>query len=264
MNLELKTYRTILKEELAQRCSRNARYSLRSFAKFLNISPGRLSDVMNGRYGLSRNSAQEIASRLGYNTEELNHFCDLVDSQHARAKKEREKAKERLKTNIPEKQNLTMDAFQIVSDWYHYAILELTVTKNFKSSPKWISKKLDVSEHIVKSGIERMKRLGLIEEASGSLKAVDDFSASPSGIPSESIKKFHTQVLEKALAAIREQSLDERDFSSIIMAINPKDIPDAKEEIKNFRRKLNNRFEKSKTKSSVYCLNIQLFRLSND
>jgi len=266
MELEAKNYRILLREKLEERCSRNSRYSLRSFARDLDISPSRLSDVLRGRYGLSRLSAEKIGQKLGFNKGEIVHFCDLVDSEHARAQKNRVAARTRLESSVPAQQQLTMDAFQIVSDWYHFAILELTAVKDFKLkySTKWVGARLNISEHIVIAAIERMKRLELIEEINGVPRPTENFTASPDGIPSEAIKKFHLQILEKATAALRVQTVDERDFSSIIMAINPKDLPQAKEEIKIFRRHLNKRFEKSKTKTSIYCLNVQLFRISED
>lgn len=264
MELAFKSYRVLLSEKLEERCARNSRYSLRSFARDLGISPARLSDVLRGRYGLSIESAKVIADKMGLNESEISHFCDLVASEHSRSQKKRLAAKERIEKQIPDHQRLSMDAFQIVSDWYHFAILELTQVKGFKSSTKWIASRLELDEQKVITAIERMKRLNLIQKVGRTLKPVEDFTTSPDGVSSAAIKKFHGQVLEKAANAIHAQSIDERDFSSVMMAIDPKDIPEAKKEIKAFRRNLSARFAKGKNKTSVYCLSVQLFNLSED
>ena len=39
---------------------------------------------------------------------------------------------------------LDLDAFQVISDWYHYAILELASTKDCKASPSYISDRLGI------------------------------------------------------------------------------------------------------------------------
>src|SRR5438128_1427996 len=90
-------YKTILKEELAARCRQNPRYSLRAFARDLKIAPSRLSEILNGKQGLSRPAADKIARALGYGASEIERFCDLVESVHARSKRDRDSARVRLK-----------------------------------------------------------------------------------------------------------------------------------------------------------------------
>lgn len=132
-------YRSILKAELAKRCGANPRYSQRAFARDLDLSPSRLSEILSRRYGLSRVAAQGIAKRIGLAKEECRRFLDLVESEHARSKVAREAAKDRLNSDSEQSQ-LQMDAFAIVSDWYHFAILELTCLKDFVSDNRWIAK----------------------------------------------------------------------------------------------------------------------------
>ena len=50
----------------------------------------------------------------------------------------------------------------------------------------WISKRLGISLTEAKDAIERMKRVGLIEQTDEGLRAVDDFVLSPDGIFSSS------------------------------------------------------------------------------
>ncbi|MGZ3710379.1 MAG: hypothetical protein ACXVBE_01430 [Bdellovibrionota bacterium] len=45
-------YREKIRQAMESRAARNPRYSMRSFAKDLGISPSRLSEVLKGRYGL--------------------------------------------------------------------------------------------------------------------------------------------------------------------------------------------------------------------
>jgi uncharacterized protein (TIGR02147 family) len=217
--------------------------------------------VLSGRYGLSREAAHEIGAKLGWSKEEILVFCDLVDSEHARARKKKEEARTRLESNSQEYQQLTLDSFQVISDWYHYAILELTLVRDFESDAKWIASRLGISDHIVVAAIDRLKRLELLVEEKGVIRAAEGFTASPSGIPSDALKKFHRQLLEKALASIYLQTVEERDFSHMILAINSKQIKEAKEEIKKFRRGFDAKFSKAKAKDEVYCLGMTFFRL---
>lgn len=255
-------YRQVLKTELETRCQANPRYSLRAFARDLGIAPARLSDILNGKQGLSRIYAEKISRLLGLSESEKSYFCDLIESQHARSKAARKLASIRLaQTNHPT-QSLQMDSFKVIADWYHFAILELTSLSDFQSDPHWIAQQLGLKVHVVKQAIERLKRLDLLEESQeGRLSATDGFTASPDGIPSDAIKKFHKQVLEKALEAITFQTLDERDFSSITLAFDSSQMKKAKELIKNFRRNFSKNLTISK-KDSLYNLSIYFFKLN--
>ena len=256
------TYRTILAEKLEDRCSKNPRYSLRSFARDLHLAPARLSDILRGRYGLSREAAQKIAHCLRMTEAETRRFCDLVESQHARNPKARRDAALRLESaSETPYQQLTLDGFQVISDWVHFAILELCLVEGFQSNFDWIAKQLGISVHVAKAAIERMQRLDLIEEKEGKLLPTDGFTASPNDIPSDAIKKFHRQILEKALLALDFQTVEERDISTMILALDQREIPEAKKYIKDFRRNFDKKFGKATTKNSVYCLAIQLFGL---
>src|SRR4051812_39991780 len=89
-------YRKILRRELEVRCQQSPRYSLRRFAGELRLSPSRLSEILNGKQGLSRESARGVAQNLGYTPGDTEMFCDLVECQHARGRLKRELARIRL------------------------------------------------------------------------------------------------------------------------------------------------------------------------
>lgn len=257
-------YREMLLQELEKRCRRNSQYSLRSFARDLSISPSRLSDVLKGRYGLSRAAAEKIAKKMQWEPIRRTYFCDLVASVHSRSRTQKKEARKRLKRLYRDlhSQQLSLDAFQLISDWYHYAILELTLTEDFQSDTAWISQRLAVNEHLIESAIQRLIRLGLLEKKNNTLKATAHNTFTPSGIPNEAIRKNHRQILQKAQAALDSQTVDQRDFSSVVLAIRKKDLPEAQEAIKAFRRQFDTQFGQSIPKDEVYCLAIQFFSLS--
>lgn len=58
-------YRTILKSQLEQRKIINPRFSMRSLAHKIELSPSKLSEIMQGRKALSTKRAAIIADKLG-------------------------------------------------------------------------------------------------------------------------------------------------------------------------------------------------------
>lgn len=255
-------YRDTIRQTLETRAARNPRYSLRSFARDLGISPSRLSDVLNRRYGLSVAAATDLARGLGLNEDESKRFCDQVEAQHARDRRKRNAALARVAVASVKYNSLSADSFQVISDWYHYAIIELCFTKGFRSCPDWIARQLELSPAVARAAIDRLKRLELLRvEENGQLAPSQNFYSSPEGTPSEAVRKFHRQVLEKALVAIDCQTMDERDLGSMIVAIDPAQLPEAKTEIRKFRRSFDAKYGAGENRTQVYCLATQLFRL---
>lgn len=82
-------YKDILRSYWTNIHSRNHRYSLRSFARLIGISSGRLSEVLSGKQGLSARSAEQIAQRLKMAPDVQKRFVCLVVASCARSRRDR-------------------------------------------------------------------------------------------------------------------------------------------------------------------------------
>jgi uncharacterized protein (TIGR02147 family) len=259
------SYIDILKAHLSERSEKNKTYSLRAFARDLSISPQRLSHILNGRHGLSSASASSIAKKLGLSESEALYFCTLVETKHARSKLVKTEAHKKLSDLKSAYKDLSLDHFKIISDWYHFAIMELSLIEGFSSHPKWIADTLGITTMEAKFAIERLIKLELIEKnKNGEIKITGNFFADPKGTPSSALRQFHKQLLEKATQAINIQSIETRDYSSTILAIDEESIPAAKNELKKFRENFDKRFSANYKKTKVYCLGMQFFCLQAD
>lgn len=263
-------YRSILKEELNARCEQNPRYSLRAFARDLNLSPSRLSEILNRKQGLSRKAAEKVALALGYRAEETMMFCDLVSVKHARSLKEKEEAHLRLikrQTEVKrdERFQLQLDAFKVISDWYHLGILELMKMKSFRSDVKWMSRRLGIPVIQVELAIDRLARVGLLKREGNRFVAIQSDGWIPGGVPSESIRKFHRQVLQRAIDAISTQPVNERILGTHFLTLNKSDLKDAAGEIERFQMEFCQKFQsEAGNRDSVYCIAMQLFKIAED
>lgn len=80
-------YRSILLNYLNSKKQRNSRFSLRSFARQLKMSPSHLSAILSSNSGLSPMKALEICSLLNLSPFETKQFCNLVEEKYTRKKK---------------------------------------------------------------------------------------------------------------------------------------------------------------------------------
>lgn len=244
-------FRLFLQQEFIKRCKKNPRYSLRAFAKTLSIQPSPLSAILRGKRPITAKMKTRLGLTLGLSLEELKEY----DSSSSARKQQNEF------------QQLTIDNYAIISDWYHYAILELIRVKSFKSNVNYISKALNISETEVQIAIERLQRVGLLEIKKNG-KFIDTTANGLAtnihqDLTSSASKKLQKQILEKAIMALLELPTSVRSQTSMTMAINPIDLPEAKKRIQEFRRDMCAFFEKNKNPTQVYNLGVSLYPITN-
>jgi len=260
-----KDYRVILKKEYEERFHRNARYTLRAFARDLELSSGRLSDVLNSKKGLSRVSAERIASKLGYSDHERELFCDLVDAADARAQAQKNLARLRLfeKQSDRRVRQLQNDSFKLISDWFHMAIVELIQLEDCPSDTTtavvWMAKRLGITKTEVDAAIERLIRLELVKISNRAFVCGDIFTETMGEVSSHAIKTFHRQMVERALATLYGRQLSERIFNSSILSIDKTQIREAQEDIVRFRMEFTRKYGSSAKKNAVYGVCLQFF-----
>lgn len=250
--------RNYLKEELSKRCERNPRYSLRAFASSLNVDPGALSRILNGKQFLSKKLALKILKKISLDPIDEKIFLDsALKSQKAR---ELHRLPKSLRSWLPkpEYHSLDVDHYRVISDWYHVALLELTYVENFKSNVRWIASHLDISITEAKLAVERLIRLGLLEEKNGQWKkSKEQLTTSNKNITTSALRKQQKQFLEKAIDSLEQNEIHERSITSMTMAIDPAKIPIAKKMIQEFNRSLCQFLESGKRKQ-VYNLEVCL------
>ncbi|MNL52696.1 hypothetical protein D3C87_1758920 [compost metagenome] len=71
-------------------------------------------------------------------------------------------------------------------------------------------------------------------------------------------------LIKKASDAIYNQSVEERNYSSLLMAIDTDKLQDAKKLISDFNAKMTKLMTSSTNCRSLYCFGTQLFRVGDD
>jgi len=261
--METSSYRTIMLDEYQYRERQNPSYSLRAFARDLDISPSQLSDVVKGKTGLSSKKAIDVAKRLGLNDKEVQCFKALVEVEHGRSEQIVSAAKAFLEVNSYEENfsALSTDAFQVISDCNHFAILSAMELDGYDGTVPFIATKLNLSIAETEDAIKRLLKEDYIDLKDGKFILKGLSLKTTNGVPSTALRKFHKQHIQKSLQAVDDVPLDLRDITTMTMAIDISKIPAAKEMIKNFRRELC-RFMEDGPKNEVYNINIQLIPLS--
>lgn len=228
---------------------KNPQFGLRALAKKAELSPGALSEIMSGKRRVSINIAKRVIARLLIDPEISSNLF------HQEALEGREEEQNSIQ--------LTLDQYQVLSEWYYLAILNLIETKNFKNDNKIIAERLGLGLDVVKSAIERLFRLEMIELVRGKLKRTNVRYKTSEDLANLSIKKFHRKALSIAEEAMDTIPTEMRDFSAIILPADPNKLKQVKERIRRFQHQLIKEFEGEEL-TEVFQVSIQVFPLTKN
>lgn len=252
-----------LHDELEKRVARNSRYSLRAFAKALSLNPAELSQVLKGQRKLSLNSAYKVSQSLGFTPGETRHFLLMLQKEKGKS------------LGLPldfwtsagpevSTDSVSPADFERIGEWYHFAILSLLETKGFQWSASHISQRLGITAMEARLAMRNLEKLGFVTFPSPtSVQSPKAHWTVGAQIPSVAIRKYHRQVLEKAIDALENIPVDEREFQGIGLVIKKSDLKRFKGEIDRFTEMVRNKFHRPR-ESDVYQLQIVLFPLTHE
>ncbi len=252
--------RAYLQQELVRRCKLNPSYSLRAFARLLEIESSALSKILAGKRTITPKMFEKMADRLRLNPEQTLTLAPKRPRRGDARKRDDQRAQ------IPDYQQLALDTFQIISDWYHYAILELIAVEDFQADARWIAKVLGITPSEVNIAIERLQRTGFltIDETGRWIDTAGAVTTVGNEFTAAAFQKLQKQILEKGIQALEETPLEKRDQSAVTLSINSALIPEAKQRIKKFRRELSAFLKTEGPHDHVYHLGISLYPVTKD
>lgn len=242
--------KTLLEAEYLARRQKNASYSLRAFAKLLQLPSGRVSQLLSEKRRFTPALGKQIAGRLNFDPQKTDQLIEGIVS----AKK---KSAAPLKPQATYKP-IAMDEFLVIADPVHFSLLSLLEVDDFSGSAKAASEMLGLSAVEARAAYRRLVRVGLVEEKNSHFVLPrPEARATSSEVNFAALRECHKKLLRDAIELIDTVPIEARDVTSITMAIDPKKLPEAKKRIKDFRRSMSEFLESGK-KDSVYRINIQL------
>ena len=134
MVLDHAELRNVLQTRFAEKKKRNAKFSLRSYAKSIGLGAAELSEFLRERRRLSDNRAKMIVNHLKLTSDEEERVVRRCTG---------------ILAGVPRLSNIELSQAQYatVSEWYHFAILSLAETIDFRGDARWI----DQSDRFVRN-----------------------------------------------------------------------------------------------------------------
>jgi len=267
MLLEYSDYRSFLRSAIAALQKKNPAYSIRGFSKQVGLTQSALSQVIAGKRNLSNESATRIALRLGLNETEIEYFRTLVQMETTKDPDLKRSLVERAQTLNPRREvhELSVSFFSVIADWYHLAIKNMIGLDDFEFTPANVAKRLGITKLEVETAIERLLRLEVIEPdptREGHYVRVKDHTMVRSMVPNEALRRFHRQMLEKAIQSLETQTPKEKIVGSETFAFSPDALTEANRLTEGYFKNMSTLSDRPGKRTEVYHLGVQFFSLT--
>jgi len=257
----LETSKDILRQILLKKMKVNPAYSARAFARDIGVSPAYVTMILNGKKTINLNRAIEISQALKLSENEKQALLNATMQESGLDLQVKSKLDRRDLTDLSEEQ------FTVIADWYHFAIMDLVTTKDFKSDPKWIAKRLSLRPLEVEMAIERLIKVGILKKVGNHLKKALNKVEFPTKLSLTAVREHHRQMMERAkeqLTKTDQKSFESRMISSMTFAADMSRIEEARKRVMDFQQELANFLSAGDECSEVLQLNIQLFPHTKD
>ena len=255
-----------LRDVLRHKKALNPLFSVRAWSKHMGFRcHSSLVLLLNGKRPVRPEHLAYLNRGLRLEGDEEKYLRLLIHSRATKSEVERADIEARLKLLVPSKSEGLLDCekFNLIADWMHMAILEMTKLKDFQSRVPWIAARLKPRRPTdeVSAAINRLLQLGLLERRAGKLVKTNERLSTSKNRGSESIREHHRQVLKNDSQAIDGQSIEERIFNSCAMTIKTNRLKEAQELISKFRADMAKLLE-ADDGDETYQLSIQLFKIT--
>ena len=143
-----------LEREFKARREKNSRYSLRTFAAFLETDHSTLSQILRAKRPISANAVRAWGEKLGMTMEETAVYVAAKYVPDPSTTRRHEQLRQ-----------WTAEAMAIVNDSIHWHILRLLHSPSFQADCRWIAAEIGTSTDQVNLALSRLLRLRLLEMA---------------------------------------------------------------------------------------------------
>lgn len=261
-------YRRFLKDRV-DHLRQSGRFSFRNFNRHSGFrSSGALKLVMDGKRNLAQEGIFKVAKGLRLNGTELKFFNQLVLMNQAGSHEEKDYHFRQISAYRPfrKAKELTALQYDCLSRWYYAAILELVRLHDFQENPEWIARRLggDVTLSEVRRALTDLEQLKFLTRDEGrKIRRTEQTLVTPDEVRSLSVVNFHRQMCDLAKKAVTEVPSDQREFSSITIALSEDGLSKIKKRFQEFKRELDSYLEENQTaKNQVIQINLQVFPLT--
>ena len=256
-------YRAFLQSYQESRKADKDWYSVRYMAGRIEMDPGQLVKVLQGKLHLPLARIPAISKLCRFDGREEAFFETLVRLGRAKTRGEVQELTERIVAlRGVDVKGLEADQAEYFHNWHHAVVRSLAGIVPFRGGFDAIGEMITprVSGEKIKESVELLARLGLLrEDDKGFWRLAEPHVHPGEKMSAEVVRRFQGQTMRLAERSLEEIPVDERDISSLTVTLKWSDLPRMREKVSEIRRQIQTLAQDCSEPDGVFQLNIQLF-----
>jgi uncharacterized protein (TIGR02147 family) len=261
--VEVTDYREFLKNYYEQRKKQMPLYSYRMMGSKLGLDASYLYRVIQKKQHLPSHCIPALKEMLGLTGRVAEYFDILVATSRTKnADKKTELVEKALALRDVERRKIGDSELRFLSQWWIPAVRAFLDVSEGKVNTRQIAESITppITEAQVEEAIELLKELGLVKRlSSGRLKLTDSHLTVSGPEKAKAVRAFQKQALHLASEALENFPVDQRDISTLTVAVDSTCYEDLREMLQEFRRLVQKRVEESSSPDRVMQMSLAFY-----
>jgi uncharacterized protein (TIGR02147 family) len=255
-------YQEFLRDYYEEKKRENSFMSFRYLGGKLELDPGFLLKVMQGKLHLADKSIPLLCSYFKFNDRESEYFAVLVNYNKAKTPSDIKLYFEKLIATRDSKARPVEEShYAFYQKWYHSAIHALLSIYEFRGKFQELGSLLtpSITATEARDSIKLLLRLKMVKKDSdGIYRPTDAFVTSGEKWTSVAIRDFQKESIMLSAQALERYSKEERDISTVTITLHEDELAEVRDRIRQLRQSIL-AIDNDTVPNRVYQLNIQLF-----
>lgn len=260
----------LLQSAFKRKRAHNAAYTKAALARDCGVSSVFMSNIFTGKKLIPAKKFEVFCKALELDNAEKTSLIQSLVLEKNKNKSTFESLELSFKTNsqkgVEGRKNSELSV-NLLTHWYYLAVLEGLSTRTGKKSIEQLAAKLKLSDYQLTDALHFLSSHKMIEQRDGKWSKVDSHLYFPVGKSKIAVRKFHQQMIQKALQDLAsntaEQQFSKRMFSGYTFSVDPKKINEVKLKFQQFLSEVTAEAGDGAC-TEVYQCNVQLFPLMED
>ena len=257
-------YREILKDAFEEKKAETPFFSYRMMAEITGLTTSNVFRVLNGEIHLPARCQSRAVEFLGLTGRAAEYFLLLISyARERRVKSRREILEKAMSLRDVARRELGDRELAYLRDWWVVAIRSLLEVTDGRAIPSDLSKRLNpaIPEKNVTAALDLLKELGLVKKASSGRLVLADPHLTAAGTERKgaAVRHLQAQILALASEALERYPRDERDISTLTIAVDGQAFRMIRETIRECRRQIQKQVEEVKRPDRVMELAVAFF-----
>jgi len=259
-------YQKYLRDFYEEKKQGNPYMSYRYLGGRMELDPGFLLKVLQGKHHLAKHSIDQVCAYLKFSDPEARYFETLVSYNKAKSAADIKMYFEKLMTlREPHLKPLEEFQYAFYQKWYHSAIHALLFIYEFQGGKyKKLASLLSpaITAAQAKESIELLTKIGMVKcGEDGIYRPADPFVTSGERWRSAAVKDFQKETINLSAQSLELHPREMRDISTVTVALSQKDLPEIRDRISKLRKSILT-LDNENEPDTVFQINVQVIPLT--